>query len=168
MVSLRLWEPFTDGSKSDDVERNLYKSIEGNSVVFEESRHDLGLTFRYRWSTSSSYGFIRTSTLIRKDRSDVERVEVLDGLLNLMPANVPLGLQQSSSTLVEAYRRNEVDPATRMAIYSLESRITDRAEPAESMVANIVWSTGLPDPEVLITSNQIPTSAPAEPCKPRI
>jgi hypothetical protein len=151
-----VWEPFTDGSKSDDVERNLYKSIEGNSVVFEELRHDLGLAFRYRWSTSSSYGFIRTSTLIREDRSDVERVEVLDGLLNLMPANVPLGLQQTSSTLVEAYRRNEVDPATRMAIYSLESRITDRAEPAESMVANIVWSTGLPDPEVLITSNQIP------------
>ena len=149
-----VWEPFTDRSTVADVRRNLYKSVTGNSVVFEETRSDLGLTFRYQWNTSSSYGFIRTSTLTRTDDSTAASVDVLDGLLNIMPANVPLGLQQSSSTLVEAYRRNEVDPSTGMAIFSLESRITDRAEPAESLFANIVWSVGLPDSKVVLSSKQ--------------
>ncbi len=150
-----IWEPFTGPAAGAAVERNLYKSLVGNSVVFEETHHDLGLTFRYRWSTSSAHGFIRTSTILRGEASPVTAIEVLDGLLNLMPANVPLGLQQSSSTLVEAYRRNEVDPATGMAMFSLESRITDRTEPAESMHANVVWSTGLPDAKVSLSSDQI-------------
>jgi hypothetical protein len=149
------WEPFTGSGDRTQVVRNLYKSLTGDTIVFEEMRHDLGLTFRYRWSTSAEYGFVRTSTLINNDPATAVRVEVLDGLRNLMPANVPLGVQQSSSTLAEAYRRNEVDPATAMAIYSLEARISDRAEPAESLHANIVWSTGLPDSKVLLSTDQL-------------
>nr|MDJ0959797.1 hypothetical protein [Acidimicrobiia bacterium] len=150
-----LWEPFTAKPRPQYARRNVYKSVLGNSVVFEETREDLGLTFRYEWATSSEFGFIRTATLTRHQSAEPVRVKVLDGLLNLVPANVPLGLQQSSSTLVEAYRRNEIDPATGLAIFSVEARITDRAEPAESMQANIVWSIGLTDPTLTLTSESI-------------
>jgi hypothetical protein len=150
-----LWEPFTNRAAVTPAARNLYKSLAGDTVVFEEIRDDLGLIFRYRWNTSALYGFVRTSTLVPNHPSRPLRVEILDGLLNIMPANVPLSLQQSSSTLAEAYRRNEVDPATGMAIYSLESRITDRAEPAESLHANIAWSIGLHDSKVVLSGDQI-------------
>jgi hypothetical protein len=149
-----LWEPLTDRMRPASARRNVYKSVLGNSVVFEEIREDLGLSFRYKWETSSEYGFVRTATLTRISQ-DPARIEVVDGLLNLVPANVPLGLQQSSSTLVEAYRRNEVDAATGLAIFSLEARITDRPEPAESMHANIAWSMGLPSPTVTLSSDAI-------------
>ena len=150
-----LWEPFTDPHIQPAVNRNLYKGVEGDSIIFEETRADLGMTFRYRWDTSDKFGFVRTCTLISHNESDEMRVDLLDGLRNVIPANVPLGLQQTSSTLVEAYRRNEVDRTTGLAIYSLESRISDRAEPAESLHANIVWSTGLPGAAVVLDSNQI-------------
>jgi hypothetical protein len=150
------WEPFTEWADLEHIQRNLYKHVTGNSVVFEEIHHDLGLTFRYRLNTSSAYGFVRTSTLVRNPGSDARSAEILDGLLNIMPAEVPLGLQQSSSTLVEAYRRNEVDPATNLAIYSLEARISDRPEPAESLRANIAWVTGLEDPRVVLSAYRIP------------
>ncbi len=150
------WEPFTEWADLEHIHRNLYKHITGNSIVFEEVHDDLALTFRYRWSTSSAYGFIRTATLERHPGSEAKTVEILDGLLNIMPANVPLGLQQSSSTLVEAYRRNEVDPATNLAVFSLESRISDRPEPAESLRANIAWVTGLEDPRIVLSAYRIP------------
>ncbi len=60
---LELWEPFTDRTSFTPVSRNLYKSLIGDTVVFEETRDDLGLTFRYKWSTSATYGFVRTSTI---------------------------------------------------------------------------------------------------------
>jgi hypothetical protein len=150
-----LWEPFTANGNQIQLSRNLYKSLIGDALVFEETRHDLGLTFRYKWNTSTEYGFVRTATLANNDPSSSVSVAIIDGLRNIMPANVPLGVQQSSSTLAEAYRRNEVDPATAMAIYSLEARISDRAEPAESLHANIVWSIGLPDSKVLLSADQI-------------
>ena len=38
------WEPFTEESeKVYRIERNIYKSIYGNKVIFEERNHDLGL-----------------------------------------------------------------------------------------------------------------------------
>ena len=149
------WEPFTDTQNLAETRRALYKSVIGNTLVFEETREDLGLTFRYKWSTSAEYGFVRTATLVNNKPATPARVEILDGLRNIMPANVPLGVQQTSSTLAEAYRRNEVDRATAMAVYSLEARISDRAEPAESLHANIVWSNSLPEAKVLISADQI-------------
>jgi hypothetical protein len=150
-----IWEPFTDRIKNATRSRNLYKNLIGDTVVFEESRDDLGLTFRYRWNTSDRFGFVRTSTVINHQLTGPVTVDVLDGLLNVVPANVPLSLQQSSSTLAEAYRRNEVDSATGMAIYSLESRISDGAEPEESLRATVVWPIGLRDARVLLSKRQI-------------
>jgi hypothetical protein len=50
-----LWEPFS--SKHDGLyrtERNLYKSIYGNQLVFEEVNKDLELTFSYKWASAQS------------------------------------------------------------------------------------------------------------------
>ncbi|NNC41160.1 MAG: hypothetical protein HKN95_10750, partial [Acidimicrobiia bacterium] len=150
-----IWEPFTDRDTTAPRSRNLYKSLIGDTVVFEETRDDLGLTFSYRWNTSDRFGFVRTSTVVNNRPTDAVTIEVLDGLLNVMPANVPLSLQQSSSTLAEAYRRNEVDPSTGVAIYSLESKISDGAEPEESLRANIAWPIGLEDTKVVLSKQQL-------------
>ncbi len=150
-----IWEPFTDRDRTAPRSRNLYKSLIGDTVVFEETRDDLALTFRYQWNTSDRFGFIRTSTVVNNRPTEAITVEVLDGLLNLMPANVPLSLQQSSSTLAEAYRRNQVDPDTGLAIYSLESKISDGAEPVESLRANVAWPLGLEDAKVVLSKQQL-------------
>ncbi|MEL6803613.1 MAG: hypothetical protein AAFO91_07525, partial [Bacteroidota bacterium] len=47
-----VWEPFSVRSMGSQIKRNLYKSKYGNQVLFEESNSELGLTFKYRWSSS--------------------------------------------------------------------------------------------------------------------
>ena len=58
-----LWEPFSlrnEGMYS--IERNLYKSTLGNSIIFEEINNDLLLRFTYQWNSSDKYGFVKTSS----------------------------------------------------------------------------------------------------------
>ena len=58
------WEPFnTEHDGRYAARRNLYKSVLGNRLLFEEINHDLGLAFRYRWVTSDAYGFARKRTV---------------------------------------------------------------------------------------------------------
>src|SRR5271157_6012241 len=47
-----LWEPFSEGQQGIyPLERNIYKNVAGTAVVFEETNHSLGLTYRYAWRT---------------------------------------------------------------------------------------------------------------------
>ncbi|HEU4334503.1 MAG TPA: hypothetical protein VFT32_08425 [Candidatus Eisenbacteria bacterium] len=141
-----LWEPFReDGGRPGDppVERNLYKNVAGNRLVFEETHHGLGLRFRYRWTGSDEFGLVRTATLENLG-ARTRSVALLDGLRNLLPHGAPLALYQHSSCLVDAYKRADCDPATGFATYSLTSRITDRAEALEELRATTVWCRGLP------------------------
>lgn len=75
-----LWEPFSErGRGLYRVERNLYKNVLGDEVLFEERNHDLGVGFRYAWRSSDAYGFVRTSWL--SELASVPcSVELLDGL----------------------------------------------------------------------------------------
>lgn len=150
------WEPFSPVADPESVTRNLYKSVIGNSVVFEEEHHGLGLAFRYRWQNCDAYGFVRTATIVNRSPNEAREVDVLDGLLNLLPAGVTLGLQQASSCLVDAYKVAEVDRPARLAIYSLASLVSDRAEPAESLRASVAWSRGLANYRVLLSDRQAP------------
>ena len=60
----QLWEPFSDRYAGIyRCERNLYKNIYGNKLVFEEVNHDLQLTMRVAWRTGDRFGFIRTCWL---------------------------------------------------------------------------------------------------------
>jgi len=150
-----IWEPFSvryDGAYN--VERNLYKNISGTALVFEEINHDLGLTYRYSWRTSEAYGFVKTSYLL--NQGDTARpIEILDGLQNVLPAHVSTDVQNQLSNLLDAYKLNELHKTTGLGLFSLSSRLTDLAEPSESLRTNTVWQYGLDDAKVLLSSSQI-------------
>ncbi len=148
------WEPFSGQSHRFTIERNLYKHRLGNSVIFEEHNHDLNLCFSYEWSTSDRYGFVKTSTLVSHSEH-VHELRILDGLQHVMPADVESDLQNSFSNLVDAYKHSELDVATGLGVFALSARITDRAEPSEALFANTVWSMGMEEPVVLLSSRQI-------------
>ena len=150
-----LWQPFAPGPFVYRIERNLYKNVPGNKLVFEEVNHDLGLTFSYSWTTGNRYGFIRKARLINTGAGEV-RVELLDGLRNLLPHGVDRVAQSEMSTLVDAYKQAEIVPGACAGIYTLSSIITDRAEPSEAMRASVVWSSGLEQTRVLLSEDQVP------------
>jgi len=150
-----LWEPFSSRMEGlYQITRNLYKHRYGNKVVFEEINHDLGLTFRYAWKSSDKFGFVRQSTLIN-DTEDTRKVEILDGLQNIMPYGVPSDLQNASSNLVDAYKKSELESDTGLGIFALSAIIIDRAEPSEALKANVVWSVGLDNTLHLLSDRQL-------------
>ncbi len=148
-----VWRPFHGPSESH-THRSLYKSVVGDSVIFEETHLDRHLTFRYRWTTNDQLGFIRTVTL-SNDGTEPVRVRYVDGMLNVLPYGLDPAVYQRLSSLTNAYKRSEViDPARRLAIFSLESGITDRPEPAEVLRATSVWSVG-PEADVTVIPDAI-------------
>lgn len=150
-----IWEPFSLLSKGRyKTTQNLYKNQFGNKVIFEEINHDLELRFSYQWSTSNSLGFIRDAKIENISKVAIE-IETLDGLQNLLPAGVGSDLQLRFSNLANAYKRSELVPESGLGIYAMTSKIVDKAEPAESLKANIVWSMGLNKPIYLLSSLQL-------------
>ncbi len=151
----QFWEPYNrEQDALYSVSRNLYKNTLGNKLCFEEINHDLKLKFRYTWSTSDEYGFVRDCEL--ENFGDADRsLEILDGLQNMLPAGTPLFTQTNVSNLVDAYKWTELDEASGLAFLTLYSGITDRAEPCESLKATTVFNLGLDKPTVLISSNQL-------------
>ncbi len=150
-----LWEPFSDRYKgSYRIERNLNKNIPGTALIFEEHNLDLGLTFRYAWRTSDLFGFVKSAWLTNSADSPC-RVEFLDGMQNLLPANITSNTQNIFSQLLDAYKRSELDPETGLAIFALNSTLTDLAEPSESLLASTVIQLGLENADYLISSAQL-------------
>jgi hypothetical protein len=140
--SSQLWHPFRDSELLVYASsRVLYKSVLGNRLIFEERNEDLGLCFRYEWKTSQRFGFVRECTLTNTGKSGV-KVRLLDGLLNIMPADVEEGLALGFSCLLDAYKRSEV-LGNSLAVYALAAQVVDRAEPRESLHASSVFSLGL-------------------------
>jgi hypothetical protein len=150
-----MWEPLSDHQWGRyTVIRNLYKNISGTALAFEEQNLDLGLTYRYAWRTSEQFGFVKTAWLVNQGESPC-RVEFLDGLQNVLPATVTEQTQNTFSCLLDAYKRSEVDPQTGLAIFTLNSRLTDKAEPSESLLATTVAQLGLPQANYLLSSAQL-------------
>ena len=150
-----LWEPFSkrqDGAYK--ISRNLYKNTYGNKVIFEEINHDLNLSFTYQWNSSDTYGFVKHSALNNLTNEAVD-VRLLDGIQNILPYGVEVGLQNSTSNLVDAYKKCELESDSGLGIYSLSAIIVDKAEPSEALKANVVWSLGLEGSKKLISSVQI-------------
>lgn len=150
-----VWEPFSERFTGKfKISRNLYKNLCGNKVIFEEYNHDLGLTFSYEWNSSNIYGFVKKSKL--ENQSNVEyKIKILDGIQNIMPHGVGSFLQNNTSNLVDAYKRNELAKSFGLGIYSLSAHIVDKAEPSESLKANVVWSMGLTPDLFLLSSLQL-------------
>lgn len=153
--SIYLWEPFSD--KYDGIyntQRNLYKNRAGNKIIFEEINLDLEITFSYQWNNSNLYGFVKKSS-IQNNSSKELKIVVLDGLQNIMPYGISADLQNSTSNLVDAYKKNELYPVFGMGIYALSAIIVDKPEPSEALKANIVWSTGTKNPTYIVSSLQL-------------
>ena len=149
------WDPFSEaqGGRSANS-RNIYKNLLGNKLCFEEINHDLELAFRYTWLTSDRYGFVRLCEL-ENLRDEAVQVEMLDGLQNILPAGTPRFAQMNSSNLVDAYKWTEYDPESGLALFTLYSGITDRAEPCESLKANIAYCLGLNEQKALLSTEQL-------------
>ena len=75
-----LWEPFSGRYAGIyQVDRNLYKNVYGDKLVFEETNRDLGLTYRYAWRTSDRYGFVKTVWLkdeLNKSKPDFQLLQI--------------------------------------------------------------------------------------------
>ena len=149
------WEPFNLEQKGAFATScNLYKNTLGNKLCYEEVNHDLDLVFRYTWSTSAEFGFVRHSEL--ENRGDaIRHIEVVDGVQNILPAGTPIFTQTNSSNLVDAYKWTELDESTGLAFLTLYSGISDRAQPCESLKATTVFSVGLEDKKILISADQL-------------
>ncbi len=152
-----LWTPFEENAPTGSrmkageapipdprphVDRNLYKNVSGNQIIFEETAPEFGLTFRHRWAGCDTFGWVRTATLENRGRTTA-RIVLLDGLRNVLPWGAPLGLYQQAGNLVDAYKQSEIDPATGLGIFALTAGITDRPEALEILRANTVWCGGL-------------------------
>ncbi len=151
----QIWEPFSYRYEGvHQISRNVYKSVHGNKIIFEEINHDLSLKFSFKWSTSDRFGFIKTSTLVNTGKQD-RTISYVDGIQNIIPHGVPSDLQNGSSNLVDAYKRSELNTDTGLGIFALSAIIVDRAEPSEALKANVVWSLGLQDAVILLSSRQL-------------
>ncbi|MFL2612181.1 MAG: hypothetical protein ACJ0O5_01950 [Flavobacteriaceae bacterium] len=152
---ISIWEPFSLRNYGlYDIERNLYKNLKGNKVIFEETNKSIGLTYKYQWSTCDEFGFVKKSS-INNHSGDITKIELVDGIQNILPWGVDEALQNSNSNLVDAYKRNELDESSKIGIYSLSAIIVDKAEPSEALKANISWSNGFDECKILISSLQL-------------
>jgi hypothetical protein len=152
-----LWEPFTTRQYGQyDVDRNLYKNVLGTALVFEEINRSLELSCRYAWRTSDKFGFVKTVWIRNINSSDsAVQVELLDGVQNILPANVTSSTQNAFSCLLDAYKRSELDLETGLGIFALNSTLTDLAEPSESLLATTVFQVGLGQVNHLLSSLQL-------------
>ncbi|HMP81335.1 MAG TPA: hypothetical protein PKA41_01360 [Verrucomicrobiota bacterium] len=150
-----LWEPFSvRGQGLYRVRRNLLKSLHGNEIIFEEVNQDLGLKFRYGWIASEQFGWVRKSSLSHSGRGTV-KVQLLDGVQNLLPTGISSQFQLEKSTLVDAYKKNELLRESGLGLFLLSSVPVDRPEPAESLRATTVWSAGIRPSNLLLSAVQL-------------
>jgi hypothetical protein len=151
-----LWEPFTEDSrKFYKITRNLYKSIYGNKIIFEEINSDLGLIFSYGWYNSEKFGFVKKSRLVNQNIK-TSKVELLDGIQNVLPYGIGYAFQNEYSNLLDAYKKSELIAGTTLGIFMLSAIPVDRAEPSEALKATTIWSTGFRNNcQILISDKQV-------------
>jgi len=148
---LALWEPWQSAPSAYRIQRHLFKSEFGTSVIFEEINHSLGLRFSWTLTTSEVFGLVRFCTLENLS-ADTVRVRYLDGWQQLLPAGVGQDLFEKYSYLAAAYMRHECQRG--LGIFTLNSGITDRAEPCESLRVSAAWSLGHANPTLLLSDRQ--------------
>ncbi|MEQ8715744.1 MAG: hypothetical protein RIC80_22205 [Cyclobacteriaceae bacterium] len=150
-----MWEPFSERNAGVyRLQRNIYKNVSGNRLIFEEVNLDLQVTYSYRWEFSEKYGFIKRTSL-KNSGDQLAKINLVDGLQNIMPNGVNSGLQGIRSNLANAYKRSELADERGLGVFALSSMIVDRAEPSEALKASTAWSVGLPANGYLLCSLQL-------------
>ncbi|MEM9295864.1 MAG: hypothetical protein AAGA57_08690 [Planctomycetota bacterium] len=145
-----VWRPWLDPADGAGVRHTLTKSLLGHRVGFAAEHHAHGLSFAYDWTAADDLGWARHCVLTNTGDKTV-RLTLLDGLRAVFPAGVDLRLQQSSSCLVNAYRRSQLSP-NGLGLFYLETAPTDLAQPSESLRCNTVWHDGLPGARVTLSA----------------
>ncbi|MCG8527463.1 MAG: hypothetical protein MI748_13850 [Opitutales bacterium] len=137
------WHPFSNALvKPHNIERSVIKSLSGTKIALEELNKDLNLTFKVTWTSTKEMGIVRHAELL--NHSDDETiVSILDGIQNVMPSGVDQLFQNTFSNLADAYKQSEWQEGN-LALYSLSSIPTDKAEPNECLSATTVWSAEFP------------------------
>ncbi len=139
-INNHLWQPFEqNGVQKYNISRNIYKSYYANSVIMEEVNHDLNLTYSYKYESSEKYGMVKTSKITNQGKDNV-KLEILDGLMNIMPYGVNQTLQATGSTLVDSYKAAEL-VGENLAVFSLTTQINDTPHPIEMLKANVAYHT---------------------------
>ena len=149
-----LWEPWQDGERVYAITRNLYKSVVGTGLVFEEINHDLGLRFRVSLAGCDTFGLVRDVVLENLHPTAAD-IRYLDGWHHLIPPGVSQEVYARLSYLAAAYMRHERVPGTPLGIFTLNAAISDRPEPSESLRVAAAWSVGHADPVILLSDRQV-------------
>ena len=123
-------------------------------MLFEEINHPLGLAFRCELAVSERFGLVRSCRLENLGDKG-RRIRLLDGWNHLLPSGVTQETYSRYSYLAAAYMRHEAVPDCGLGIYTLNSGITDRAEPCESLRVACAWSLGLEHATLLLSDRQV-------------
>jgi len=163
-----VWEPFSIRyANLYHLQRNLYKNIYGNKILFEEVNAELNLTFQYQWCSSDLYGFVKSSRLINDGATEIT-LSLVDGIQNILPYGVGSALQGQRSNLVDAYKRSELDTESGIGIFALSAIIVDKAEPSEALKSSIAWSVGMENAKRLLSSLQLDSFRKGLPLKEEV
>lgn len=145
---VKIWQPFESLLSGQNyktknctcLERNIYKNLNGTKIWFEEINKDLGLSFRYGWTSSAKYGLVKLSHIENLSGKEME-ISIVDGCRNILPATITSAAQNDNSILIDAYKETDFDKESGLTFYIMSSVLTDRAEPSEGLLANISWFT---------------------------
>ena len=149
-----LWQPFAARLDGPAPQRSVWKNRSGSRIRFREQHPSGRLVFQYEWSGASGLGLVRSARL--EAPLGPVRVQVLDGVLNLVPPGVSVLHSTTMSVLTDAYKWNESTAGGRLALYTLYAQIWDRAEPKESFNALVAWHAGLPaGARTLLSAHQL-------------
>ena len=150
-----VWEPFKPHSKRlFTIKQRMFKSLNGDVLIFEEVNQTLGLSFRYSWKSSDKYGFVRTAKLVNTGEAE-KALKVVDGISNFLAAGVDSRTQQEYSCLTDAYKLSELDAEHQLLVHRMAVSLTDEAIPLESLRATTVWSHGWPESRILMHTDSV-------------
>lgn len=140
---VRLWLPFAPRllQAAQGGERSVWKNLSGTRLRLREASPCGALLFEQEWSSAAGLGLVRRARLHALGDA-LRAVQVLDGVLDLVPPGVSVLHAATMSSLVDAYKWNEAHAGGRLGLFTLYARISDRAEPAESFEALAVWRQG--------------------------
>ncbi len=153
-VDGKRWEPWNPCTPAAEVTRNLYKHATGTTVRYEEIHHELEMRLVWTLSAGSSFGLVRSCRLENLGEHTRE-IRMLDGWHKLLPPGVTQETYSRYSYLAAAYMRHEFLPECNLGIYTLNSGISDRAEPCESLHVSTAWTLGHGRPVVLLSDRQV-------------
>lgn len=157
-----LWQPFAPRFESGGGARSVWKNLSGTRLRFREEHASGRLAFEHEWSSAAGLGLVRTARL--RAASGSVSVDVLDGVLDLVPPGVSVAHATTMSCLTDAYKWNEAAAGGRLGVYALYAQIWDRAEPKESFEALVAWHAGLPHASrTLLSDHQVRAFCRGEP-----